>query len=194
MRIAAAGVQLLQRGYLRRRQATVRLGALAKKHAGIEVAARRVFDHAILHAIERVASSQRGGLNGGQLLRRNVAVLVAQQRQLVPGRVRQQVRPIVGGRAGDDAVVIVGVALRFHQGLAAAVGAGAEIGPFGIVAVEGVQDGLGFHGGLVNGAIAEVGDLFGMVERPGRVGAAGVVAGVGGGGGVAWPRRCPIWS
>ena len=148
------------------------------------MAARRVFDDAILHAIERVAGGQRGGLNGRQFLRRNVAVLIAEQRQIVPSGVGQQVGPIVGGRAGDDAVVILGVALGFHERLAAAVGAGAEVGALRALAVEGVQDGLGFHGRFVDGAIAEVGDLLGVIERPGGIGAAGMVAGIGGGGGV----------
>ena len=183
--IVPARVQLLERGYLRRGQATVLLRGLAEEHARIEVAARGIFDDAVLHAIERIASGQGGGLNGGQLLRRNEAVLIAEQREIIPSGVGQQVRPIVGGRAGDDAVVILGIALGFHQRLAAAVGARAEVGTLGSLAVEGVQDGLGFHGRFVNGAIAEVGDLLGVVERPGGIDSwRGAVTGVGAGAGV----------
>jgi hypothetical protein len=52
-----------------------------------------------------------------------------------------------------------------------------------------VQDGLGLHGCFVDGAIAEVGDLLGVVERPGGIGALGMVAGIGGGRGVVVGER-----
>ena len=87
------------------------------------MAARGIFDHAILHAIERVAGGQRRGLDGRQLLRRNIAVLIAQQRQIVPSGVSQQMCPVICRCAGNDAVVILRIALRFHERLAAAVGA-----------------------------------------------------------------------
>ena len=47
-----------------------------------------------------------------------------------------------------------------------------------------MQDRLGLYGGLMDGAIAEVRDLLGMIKRPGSVGPAGMMAGIGGGGGV----------
>ena len=80
--IVASGVKLLQRGHLRRGQTGVRFGRLACQHRGIEMAARRVFDDAVFHPVQLVAGGQRGGLNGGQFLRRNVAVFLAGQRQV----------------------------------------------------------------------------------------------------------------
>src|SRR5579883_1370140 len=94
-------------------------------------------------------------------------------------------RPVIGGRAGEDAVVIVGEALRFHEGLAAAVGAGTEIRMLRPGAIERRNDGFGPIGGLVDGAVAEIGNLFRMAERPLRIDGATFVAGVGAGGGIS---------
>jgi len=47
-----------------------------------------------------------------------------------------------------------------------------------------LDDRLGDDGGFVDGAVAEVDDLFGMVQRPGGVGTATLVSGVGGSAGV----------
>src|ERR1039458_747949 len=125
----------------------------------------------------------RGALRAGTGTDARTLPLLSTSANVVGG-VGQQVRPIVGGRARDDAIVILGVALGFHQRLAAAVGAGAEVRALGVLAVEGVQDGLGFHGRFVNGAMAEVGNLLGVIERPSGIRPACMVTGVCGGGGV----------
>ena len=92
--------------------------------------------------------------------------------------------PVVGGRAGEDAVVIGGKALRFHERFTAAIGTGGEVAVRGGRGVVGGDDGLGLRCHLVNAAPAIVGDLLGMMEGPACVDAVGEVAGVCAGGGV----------
>ena len=52
-------------------------------------------------------------------------------------------------------------------------------------AVERLNDCFGLDGHFMNGAIAEIGDLFGMAESPIGVNAIGAMAGIGGSGRVA---------
>src|SRR6266542_2136837 len=62
--------------------------------------------------------------------------------------------------AGDDAVVIIGIALRLHQRLPPAVRATGEIRALRPVAIERLDDQLGFFGHFVNRAIAVIRNLF----------------------------------
>src|SRR5215471_1078890 len=94
-------------------------------------------------------------------------------------------RPVAGGRDGDDAVVIGGITLGFHQRLSAAVRAGVEIGSLRRLAVEGSDDRFGVTGRLMNSAMTEVDDLFRMIEGPSGGLAAILMASVRGGGGVS---------
>src|SRR6185437_3086967 len=77
---------------------------------------------------------------------------------LIPGRI-----------AGDDAVVVVGKALRFDQRLAAAGGARIEVGARGPRIVVRGDDGLRGDGHFVNRSIGEVDELFGMTGDEVRV-------------------------
>ena len=85
------------------------------------MALRRILDHAVSYSVERVAGSQRGSLDSGQLGRWYVVSLRKLRGPHVRGGRGEQMRPVVGGCAGDDAVVIRGIALRLHQGLTAAI-------------------------------------------------------------------------
>src|SRR5438128_8844187 len=89
--------------------------------------------------------------------------------------------PVIRGRAGDDAVVIVRVALGFHQSLASAVRAGVEIGALWRGAIERPDDGLGVYRCFVDGAMPEIDDLLRMVEGPFGGLAAVLMACIGGG-------------
>src|SRR5439155_25379702 len=68
--------------------------------------------------------------------RRNVARGVIEKRLLVPHKPGEQMRKEVGGRAHDNAVEIVRVALRLHQGLVAALRTAIEIRPLWSLAGE----------------------------------------------------------
>ena len=149
----------------------------------------RVFDDAVFHAIERIAGLERRGFDGRQFARGNVGGRIGQGCLHIPNGGSQQMGPEVGGRSGDDAVIVRRKALSLHERLASAVRAGAEVRAAGRVTVEGVDDGLGLLGGFVNRAISEVDDLFRMVKGPGRVRSARVVAGIGGGGRVTVRHR-----
>src|ERR1035437_9406805 len=94
-------------------------------------------------------------------------------------------RPEVGRGAGDDPVIVGGEALGFHEGLPSAIGAGRELRMAGHLPVKGGNDSLRFLGGFMNGSVAEIGDLFGVAERPGCIGPTGLVSGVGGSRGIA---------
>src|SRR5215472_12961578 len=93
--------------------------------------------------------------------------------------------PIIRGSAGENAVVIGGKTLRFHESLAAAVRTGREVGVFRRVAIEGLGGSFSDGGHLVNGAVTEIDDFFGMAESPSGVAGAGRMTGVSGGRSVA---------
>src|SRR5205814_1059682 len=90
---------------------------------------------------------------------------------------------VVGRGAGDDAVVVVGEALGFGEGLTAAGGASVPEGQLGSGAVVAGGDGFGGDGHFVDGAVGEVEELIGVADDESRLVAG--VAGVGAGGGVS---------
>src|SRR5205807_6966178 len=90
-----------------------------------------------------------------------------------------------GGSAGQDAVVIGGIALGFHQCLAAAVRTAKKIRKTRSVGKARLDDLLGDFGHDMDGAVAEVRDLFGMAEGPCCVDGSSRVSRVGAGGSVA---------
>src|SRR4051794_37871427 len=93
--------------------------------------------------------------------------------------------PVIGGGSGDDAVEVIGVKVCFPEALLASGGAAIPIGALLRLAVVGGDDGFGFYGRLMLGAVAEVDDLFGMAESEAGVGLIAVVTSVGCGGGVS---------
>ena len=93
----------------------------------------------------------------------------------------------VGERAGDDAVVVVGIALRLHQGHAAAGRAALEIRVLRAAIVERLHELLALQRHLVGGAVAEVDHLLRVADGPRA--ALILVSGVGAGGRVAEAQR-----
>src|SRR5207249_226215 len=126
---------------------------------------------AVHGAVERVAGRARGGLAGGALARRDLAAWSTHRRLLVPNAPHEVVRPEVGRCPDDDAIVVVGEALRFHERLPAAVRASAEVGTPGTVAVDGADDRLGPLGRFVDRAIPEIDDPFRVSQGPAGVAA-----------------------
>ena len=100
-----------------------------------------------------------------------------------------------GRRARDDAVIIVGEAGGFHQGMMAALRAAHEIGFAGFAAIEILNNGFRRHGRDMQCAIGEVDHLLRMAQGPallaGAVGRVGIgdMAIVGGHGGIARLQR-----
>ena len=94
---------------------------------------------------------------------------IVEQGALIPKEPSKKMGPIIRGRASHDAVKIVGKALSFHEGFAAAVGAADKIAASGILAVKRLQDQVRLNCRLVNGAIPEVDHLLWMPDRPRRV-------------------------
>ena len=143
-----------------------------------------IVEDAVLHAILRVARRQHRGGDGGKLDAGDVAGGIGIDGLADIDTGGQHVGPEVGGRAGQDAIVIGGEALGFHEGFAAAIGAAIEIGVLRGLAVERLHQALGVDGGQVQGAVAEVIHLFRVMVGPTGVLAVGFVSGVGTGGGI----------
>src|SRR4029434_10017849 len=101
----------------------------------------------------------------GKLRRWDVTGGILQRRLGVPNRADEQVRPIDRGCARDDAVVVVWIALRLSQSLAAAGGAASKVRLARRRAVERLDDLFAFHGHLVNRSVAEVDDELRVAER-----------------------------
>ena len=80
----------------------------------------RIFDDAVFHAVERVALIEHGLMDRGIFRGRDVAGFVLVRDRGSPDLAALQVRRIIGGRSGDDAVVIVRISLRFGHRLPAA--------------------------------------------------------------------------
>ena len=100
--------------------------------------------------------------------------------------------PVDGRTGGDDAVVVLGVALRFHQSLATARRAAHEIGSARGLAVERLRQRLTHHRHLMDAEVRVV--LDGMPVQPavssqGKAPATPFVSGVGGGCRVARTQR-----
>src|SRR3546814_12501206 len=90
--------------------------------------------------------------------------------QIVPEECERQVGAVVPRRAGNDAVEIVGIALRFAQSLIAAGRTAAEIAPFRRLAIEGGGDSPCRADRFMAGATAELDDTeIGRASWRGRV-------------------------
>ena len=89
----------------------------------------RIVQNAVLDSVQRVASRVHRVADDLRLARRNVAAGLALERLRDPQMSAHiQVGPVIGGIAGDDAVIILRVTLRLGECLLAALRASAEIG------------------------------------------------------------------
>ena len=180
--VGRAGIHRLHRLDLRGREALASLSpGLQASVRDVELALPRVVDDAVLHAVQRVARLDRGLVHqpqrvGRQDGRRVVALGVVLHE--VPEEGEVEVGAVVAGIAGDDAVVVGGVALRRRQRLMAAGRAAGEIGIAWARAEQRRRDLLGRHRALVHRtAAAPIDDRLGMADAELQV--AALVAGVG---------------
>ena len=152
----------------------------------IEFAEPGIVDDAVLQSVARVACIERGLVQHGKLLRRNPA------RRILEGRLRGRhelkafARSVIAGISGDDALEILGKALRLHERLPAAARAAGEVRQALPHAVERGDRGFTLERRFVHRAIAEIDQLLGMAEREAR--ASSQVPGIGGRGGVSAPQ------
>src|SRR3546814_19226156 len=98
--------------------------------------------------------------------------------QIVPEECERQVGAVVPRSAGNDAVDIVGIALRFAQSLIAAGRTAAEIAPFRRLAMEGGGDRLCSADRFMDGELAGIDDPVEVEPYDNKVGAPipGIVA------------------
>ena len=81
-------------------------------------------------------------------------------------------RPVVCRSPGDDSVELVRISLRFHQSLAASVGAAHKIAERRIASVKRSNDRLRLDARLVHGTVSKIDQLLGMADGPVRAGPA----------------------
>src|SRR5260370_20860131 len=72
--------------------------------------------------------------------------------------------PVIRRRTGDDAVVVVRKALRFHERLVATIRAARPVRKPRTFAIEGSDDRLRIHSCDVIRSIAPIGNFFVMIE------------------------------
>ena len=125
-RIRRAAINLPQCGDLSFRQTLGCITCFTNHRARIEIARSRIFDESIFHTVQRITSRKRCALDGRQLGRRNWTL---RQRSFIPDEPREQVRPVVRWRSGNDALEIFRIALRLHESLTPAIGTTVEIAP-----------------------------------------------------------------
>ena len=107
--------------------ASASVAILALHDLRIELAAGRILEHAVLHAIEQVALRHDRIVQHRVLGRRQEARIVLVRRVPDPELPGRLLRRVDRRRAGDDAVEIVGESLCGGQGLAAAGRAAVEV-------------------------------------------------------------------
>ena len=185
-------VHLSRRLHLRRGQARGVVAAavrtVAQQPGGIEGAAARIVDEAVFEPVDRITRLDRRPRQQRQLGGRNDRRAVAS----VGGHPRVEeseglADPVVRRIAGDDAVVVVGKALRLGERLMPAARAADEVRVIGKAAGMVAHDQPGGFGHHVNRAIGPVDNLLGMALTELHVVAG--VAGIGAGGGVAAAER-----
>ena len=163
----------------------------AHERFGIIIATEGIIDDAVFHSVHFVARGDGGGGSRFELRARDPIVRVGHD-DLRPENGGNESLPVDRGTAGENAVVIFGKTLCFHQTLAAASGATNEIGIARFFAVKRFGERFADDGHFVN---AEVGVVLNgvpieaaiFIER--KTPAAAFVAGVGCAGDVTLARR-----
>ena len=157
--------------HLARRKTVRAIGRLALEGLQVDVTALRVFDETVLHPILGVAGVQNDAMNHGVLCGRNVCGWVFEslrRKPECPG-----IAANVGWIAGHNAVELVGISISLKEPFTSAAGAAVPVGVAWIAAIEGFDEGLGFNGHFMFGAIGEVNELLRVPQDK-----AGAAAGV----------------
>ena len=135
-----------------------------------------ITDDAVLQAVVRVARRQGSTIDGRQLQAGDVAGRIFLHRLHQGKSIGKHMHPVIGGRTGQYAVIVLRKTLRLHQGFPPAIGARIEVGCLLRLAVESLHDVLGAQRGQMNGAVSEVRDLFRMMVGPAGVFGFGLVS------------------
>jgi len=170
-RILRATINCFERIHLRRREAVGSVCVFAQQDCRIEAACPWVAQKAVFQAILAVACRKHAVLNRRQFCRGDAAARTLQQCLLIPDEACEQVRPIARGSAGKDSVKVFGIPLCFHQSLAAAIGTSGKIAQRRVAAIESADDRFGLNARFMYRTIAEIDELFGMTDGPGRTSA-----------------------
>ncbi len=124
-----------------------------------------VGDDSVDHAVEGVAGIYHGVGEQGSRGFGQVGCGASFVDRKVPQAADVDAGAVVGWGSTYDSFVVIGVALRLHQGLLAAGGATHEVGMFGIPRVVGVDHLLRGQGHLVGGAVAPVDPALGTIDE-----------------------------
>ena len=137
-----------------------------------------IVENPVLHTVERVAGIVHRVRNYGNFSSRNITVALSIDTPAHRCPPDIMPRPIIRRIAGDDAVKISRIALRFDQRFMTALRASAEVRMRRLRAVKRMQNGLVRFRHNVNRAIGKIDDALVVAQRPGAV--AGVRAFVSG--------------
>ncbi len=157
------------------------------------MAAARIVQHSVFHAVQRVALVVHSVRKNMDFAGRNVTVACHGERRpevaadIVMG-------PVIGWIAGDDAVKIGRVPLRFNHRLMAALGTSGEISVDRLRAVIGLENHLVGLRHQMRGAVGKIHDAIVISQRPLGIGATTLMAGIGAAGGVTLVQRLHHWQ
>ena len=163
------------------------MGAHALQHRGIEPAARRVLEQAVLHAVERVAGVDDRAMQQLALRLQQASRRVGVERLCDADGLRGASGPVKARRAGDDAVEVRREALGFGHRLPAASGTPVPVRERRRGAEVRGHDRFRGDGHLVHRAPPEIDQLLRVPQREDR--RVADVTGVGGRRGVAARER-----
>jgi hypothetical protein len=131
------------------------------------VAGTGVVENTVGDAVPGIAGGTDGFADGWQFRDRNARLRREMQLFLIGGASRNEGRPVVRWRAGQDAIVVSGKALGFHERLSTAIGAGCEVRMLRGFLIKGGDDLLGLQGHIVDGTPAEVFHFLRMTQGEG---------------------------
>ena len=166
------------------RQAGARVRRVAGERGRIEHALARVLDQSIFQSVAGIA--RRDGCPGHRRERGRIedrGTIRAMRRRPGPHEAKRLADSIVGGRAGNDAVVVFGETLRFRQCLVPAARAADEVRLLGKLPRRGPHDQLRGVRHHVDRTPAKVEHFFGMAFAENHVVAG--VPGIGARGGIS---------
>src|SRR5262249_307212 len=149
---------------LRSGETALGIARFAQQRRRIELAGARLVQEAVLDTVLPIASRKHSfvqhvgfgsGNNGSRILQST------NRDTEIP---RMEMRLIIGGSPRNDRIKVFGIPLRFHQSLPAAGRTAIPVGVLdGTIVVSG-HDRLRLQSSLMNGAVCEIDQLFGMVD------------------------------
>ena len=133
------------------------------------MALMRIRQESVDHAVQRVARSQDSCVYEREFGQRDNTGRLLQDLRFHSKPPGTQLRLIIGGGAGDDAIEVFRITLRFHQALPSARGAAGPVRKARGAVIELGDDGFRLDCHLVDGSIREIDDFVRMSDCERRI-------------------------